>query len=199
MPRNFEEDTLLIATHNKGKIADLELLFKNIPVKILTANDIQISEPEETEKTFEGNARLKAIAAMKETGLPSLADDSGLCVEALNGAPGIYSARWAGPDRDWNMAIDKIKYALGDDPNRNAEFVSTLALAWPDGHVEIFEGKMKGKLVWPKRGLEGFGYDPIFQPDGHIMTFAEMTPKQKNSFSHRKIAMKKMIEACFSS
>jgi len=156
-----------------------------------------LPEPEETEKTFIGNAQLKSMAAAKGANLPALADDSGLAVSALDGAPGIYSARWAGPDKDFDMAMEKVQNGIGNHPDRRASFICALSLAWPDGHVENFEGKIDGEIVWPKRGRHGFGYDPIFQPKGYDETFGEMDPAKKHEMSHRADAFAQLVKACF--
>lgn len=195
--RKFDGDKLVIASHNKGKIAEIGDLLKEFGVEVISAGDLNVDEPEETETTFRGNAVLKAKHSAEATGLPALADDSGLAVTALDGAPGVYSARWAGQPRDFAMAMEKVHGALADNMDRSASFVCALALAWPDGHVEVFEGRVGGTIVWPMRGDKGFGYDPIFQPDGHDITFAEMEPEKKHSMSHRADAFRQMVKACF--
>lgn len=187
-------DQLLIATHNQGKVAEFEKLLTGLDIKIQSAADHDLPEPEETEKTFIGNALLKAHAAVKATGLPCLADDSGLCVDALDGAPGIYSARWAEGEngRDFNLAMQKVHDKLsGIDGTQSAYFIAVLALVYPDGQEEIFEGRALGHLCWPPRGEKGFGYDPIFIPDGYDVSFAEMEPSKKHAMSHRAIAVEK--------
>lgn len=195
--RKFDGDKLVIASHNKGKIAEIGDLLKEFGVEVISAGDLDVEEPEETETTFRGNAILKAKHSAEATGLPALADDSGLAVTALDGAPGVYSARWAGEPRDFNMAMEKVHGALADNMDRSARFICALALAWPDGHVEVFEGRVGGTIVWPMRGEKGFGYDPIFQPDGHDTTFAEMEPEQKHKMSHRADAFRQLVKACF--
>ena len=154
-------------------------------VKTISAGDLDLPEPIEDGDSFIANAEIKALASATAAKLPALSDDSGLEVEALNGDPGIYSARWAGPTKDFNVAMEKINEAMGDNNNRRANFTCALTLAWPDGHMESFEGKVFGNIVWPKRGERGFGYDPIFEPEGHSITFGEMEPEKKHSMSHR--------------
>lgn len=182
-------EELVIATHNKGKAREIaELLTPYIP-KFVTAGDLNLLEPEETGATFEANALLKAHTAAKASNRPALADDSGLAVHVLGGDPGIYSARWAkiegSPERDFNVAMQKVHDALGDAQDRSAEFVCVLALAWPDGRAETFRGTVAGNITWPARGDKGFGYDPIFVPDGYEQTFAEIDHAEKQSISHR--------------
>ena len=186
--------TLLIATHNQGKVAEFQQMLEGLEITLKSAADFNLPEPDETEETFIGNALLKARAAVQATGLPSLADDSGLCVDALNGAPGIYSARWGEtPEgRDFNMAMARVnKEAGGIDGTQTAHFTAVLALVYPDGREEVFEGIMKGHLCWPMRGSKGHGYDPIFIPEGYDLTCAEMEPVQKNEISHRALAVEK--------
>lgn len=197
MVRRFTEKKLIIASHNRGKIVEIAELLEPFGVEVVSAGDLGLPEPEETEKTFIGNAQLKSLAAAKGANLPALADDSGLAVSALDGAPGIYSARWAGPDRDFDMAMEKVEKAVGNHPDRRADFVCALSLAWPDGHVENFEGRVEGTIVWPKRGNQGFGYDPMFQPKGYEQTFGEMDPAKKHEMSHRADAFRKLVAACF--
>nr|WP_111301336.1 RdgB/HAM1 family non-canonical purine NTP pyrophosphatase [Paracoccus saliphilus] len=200
--RKFTERRLLVATHNAGKLAEMRALLAPYGVDVAGAADMGLGEPAETEDNFIGNARIKARAAMEATGLPVLADDSGICVDALGGAPGVYTADWAetGQGRDFGMAMERTWRALEDagaaDP-RLAQFRCTLVLMWPDGHDEVFEGVLPGQIVWPPRGAEGHGYDPIFQPQGHQQTMGEMTAEMKNSLSHRALAVAKMIEAAF--
>lgn len=206
MGRKFTEPKLLIASHNRGKVKEIAALVAGRDIEIVTAGDLGIDEPEETGETFRANAQLKAQAAVAATGLPSLADDSGLAVTALHGAPGIYSARWAGPARDFSLAMAKVNAALDEagaetPDQRRAAFVALMALAWPDGHIEFFEGRIEGVLVWPPRGGNGFGYDPMFMPDGHSRTFGEMSPEEKRGtgggLSHRARALALMADACF--
>lgn len=194
--RKFDSDTLLIATHNKGKAREIaELLVPYIP-HFMMAGDLDLPEPEETGKTFAENAILKARAAALASGKIALADDSGLAVHALGGDPGIYSARWGGAEKDFNLAMRKVQEALGDNPDRSASFVCVLALGWPDGHAEVFEGRVHGQIVWPMRGEKGFGYDPIFVPDGYTQTFAQMEPFEKQKISHRARAFEMLVENC---
>jgi len=195
-PRHFVGDTLVIASHNQGKVREIAELLGAYVAKFPSAGDLALAEPDETEDSFVGNAVLKARAAAVGSNLPALADDSGLVVPALGGAPGIYSARWAGPDKDFGLAMRRGEQELGDgDPA--AHFVCALALAWPDGHVEAVEGKVFGRLVFPPRGDRGFGYDPIFIPTGFDTTFAEMDPTAKHSMSHRADAFRQLVERCF--
>jgi XTP/dITP diphosphohydrolase len=197
MARHFDEKRLVIASHNPGKVREIGELLAAFDVEVVSAGALNLAEPEETENTFIGNAILKAKASATGAGLPALADDSGLAVTALNGDPGIYSARWAGPDKDFGVAMQMVQDDLGDSPDRSAKFVCALALAWPDGHVESFQGEVHGAISWPPRGEKGFGYDPIFVPDGHDTTFAEMEPEAKHAMSHRAVAFRQLVEACF--
>lgn len=194
-------DTLIIASHNAGKVSEIAALLEPYKIACQSAGACGLAEPEETETSFVSNARLKACAAASATGMIALADDSGLCVDALSGAPGIHSARWAGPNRDFTQAMVRIEHALKESGQhtRSAFFVCALALAWPDGHTETFEGKVFGTLVWPPRGDQGFGYDPFFQPRGHDLTFGEMAPARKHSLSHRASAFDQLIRACLGS
>ena len=194
--------TLLFATHNAGKTAEMRELFAPIGVSIVSAADAGLPEPEETEATFVGNARIKAHAAAKATGLVALADDSGLCVDALGGDPGVRTADWAeGPGgRDFMRAMTRTHAALvaarASEPWA-AEFRCTLVLAWPDGQDEVYEGHVRGRLVWPIRGVLGHGYDPMFMPEGADLTFAEMAPGRKNAISHRVQALRQLIARRF--
>jgi len=197
MTRVFDGDTLVLATHNKGKVVELQDMLCGAPIRIVTAGDLNLPEPEETGTTFAENASLKALAAARAANLPALADDSGLCVNALGGDPGLYSARWAGPDKDFDFAMGRVNELLGDNPDRSAYFIAVLALAWPDGHVELSEGRVEGELVWPKRGEGGFGYDPMFLPDGYTQTFGEMSAADKKAISHRQRALTGMVGRCF--
>ncbi|MFC0217983.1 XTP/dITP diphosphohydrolase [Pseudochelatococcus lubricantis] len=183
------EGRLVVASHNPGKLREMRELLAPYHIEAVSAGELHLPEPDETGTTFAENAALKAHAAATATGLPAFADDSGLCVEALDGAPGIFSARWAGPDKDFPAAIARIERELErrgalDDAGRRAHFVSALVVAWPDGHEELFEGRVFGKLVFPARGDRGFGYDPIFQPEGYDITFGEMSSEQKHGWSH---------------
>lgn len=201
--RRFREKALVLATHNKGKLAEIQDLLRPFDIAVKSAGDLGLPEPDETETTFVGNARIKAHAAAAATGLPALADDSGITVDALGGAPGVYTADWAETPqgRDFVMAMTRV-WAELEAKNapfpRLAQFRSTLVLAWPDGHDEIFDGVMEGEVIWPMRGTNGHGYDPIFVPKGQNMTFAEMDSAAKNAISHRGRAFSKMIAGCFS-
>jgi XTP/dITP diphosphohydrolase len=202
------EGKLVIATHNPGKLAEMRELLAPHGIEAVSAGDLELDEPEETGKTFIANARIKAIAAAKAAGLPAFADDSGLVVDALDGAPGIYSARWAGPNKDFNDAMSRIERLLQErgatmPDKRGAHFVSALCVAWPDDHLEEVEARADGTLVWPPRGTAGFGYDPMFQPDGYTRTFGEMTSIEKHGLpplglglSHRARAFVKLAEIC---
>jgi XTP/dITP diphosphohydrolase len=196
MPRRFEGGKLVIASHNAGKITEIAALLAPYRVEALGAAALDLPEPEETELTFEGNAALKAHAAAEATGLAALADDSGLVVPALGGAPGIYSARWAGPNRDFGVAMARVHRELGDK-DRAASFVSALALAWPDGEEVLFRGEIAGTLTFPPRGGNGFGYDPMFIPEGYDRTFGELPYVVKYAIDHRARAFGKLVEAVF--
>jgi XTP/dITP diphosphohydrolase len=187
---------LAIATHNEGKRREIEALLAPFGIEIVGAGALGLPEPEETGDSFEANAELKARAAADAGGLPALADDSGLVVPALNGAPGIYSARWAGPQRDFALAMARVERELAGNPDRRAYFVAVLALAWPGGAIETWRGEVQGTLVWPPRGGNGFGYDPMFRPDGETMTYGEMSPAEKNRTNHRARAFAKFRAAC---
>jgi len=191
---------LLAATHNKGKVSELKDLFEPHGFQVVSALELGLDEPEETEATFAGNALLKARAAMRATGLPALSDDSGLAVTALGGEPGIYSARWAGEPRDFYRAMERVESELqaSGSPDRSAKFVCALAVAWPDGQEAVFEGEVHGTLVWPPRGEKGFGYDPVFVATGEMITFGEMDPDRKHAMSHRADAVKKLRAALLS-
>jgi XTP/dITP diphosphohydrolase len=199
---------LVIATHNPGKLAEMRELLAPYQIEAISAGDMGLNEPEESGTTFRANARIKAQAAADASGLPAFADDSGLVVDALGGAPGIHSARWAGADKNFRAAMETIEEKLRERgalraERRGAHFVSALCVAWPDGHVEEFEGRVDGTLVWPPRGDKGFGYDPMFLPDGHARTFGEMPSEEKHGLpprgkglSHRARAFRKLAEAC---
>lgn len=200
--RKFASDQLVLATHNAGKLEELANLLAPFGVSTVSAAALGLPEPLETEDSFVGNARLKARNACSLSGIPALADDSGICIDALGGAPGVYTADWAEtPDgRDFNMAMQKTwerLEAVDARYPRSARFCCTLVLSWPDGHDEIFEGVMAGQIIWPMRGNLGHGFDPIFQPDGHATTFGEMDRWQKNKISHRGRAIEKLITGCF--
>ncbi|MBR9650428.1 RdgB/HAM1 family non-canonical purine NTP pyrophosphatase [Thalassovita aquimarina] len=202
MQRKFDGDQLVLASHNKGKLREIAALLAPFGITVTSAADHGLEEPEETEDTFAGNARIKAHYAAKQTGLPALSDDSGITIEALDGAPGVYTADWAETPngRDFPMAMEKT-WNLLEEKNapfpRKAAFNCTLCLAWPDGHDEIFEGKVEGQVTWPMRGEQGFGYDPIFVPDGFDITFGEMDPEKKQDMSHRADAFRKLVKGCF--
>ena len=205
--RKLAPGRLVIASHNQGKVREIRALLEPYGIEPLSAGDLGLPEPEETGTSFAENALLKARASAEGADCVALADDSGLCVTALGGKPGVYTADWAerqrfegAPGRDWYMAMGKVEGLLaeqGPDIDRSACFVATLALAWPDGHSEVFEGRVEGKLVWPPRGELGFGYDPVFQPNGFEQTFAELDPAQKQAMSHRADAFRKLVEGCF--
>jgi len=200
--RIFRETRLVVASHNPGKVREIGELLRPLGVETVSAADLGLPEPEETETTFEGNARLKARAAAQASGLPALADDSGLTVAALGGEPGIYSARWAETPqgRDFGHAMRTVwrkLEAIGAPEPRRAAFVCALTLAWPDGHDETVLGTCAGRLVWPPRGDRGFGYDPVFMPEGHAITFGEMEPERKHTISHRADAFRQLVTACF--
>ncbi len=202
MSRTLAPGRLVIASHNEGKLREIRALLEPFGIEPVSAASLGIPEPEETGTTFIANAELKARASAELSGLPALADDSGLCVDALGGDPGIYSARWAEVDgkRDFGVAMARVNEkleALGPDASRDAHFVCALSLAWPDGHVESFEGKVHGALVWPPRGERGFGYDPQFVPNGHAITFGEMDPDAKHAMSHRADAFAQLVAAVF--
>lgn len=183
---------LVLATHNPGKVVELAELLNPHGLEVVSAGELDLPEPEETETTFIGNARLKALAAATASGLPAIADDSGLCVDALDGAPGIYSARWAGPGKDFTVAMTRVNDELGDHP-RTAHFICALCVAWPDGHTETVEGRVDGTLLWPPRGANGFGYDPMFLMDGHAQTYGEMTRAEKEADNHRARAFRQLV------
>ncbi|MCB1680511.1 MAG: RdgB/HAM1 family non-canonical purine NTP pyrophosphatase [Rhodospirillales bacterium] len=193
MPILHPDERLLVATHNPGKAREIRDLLGPYVGSVITSGELGLAEPEETGRTFEENAVLKARSASAESGMVALADDSGLSVSALNGDPGIYSARWAGPEKDFTRAMEKIHRLLGDCEDRSASFICVLALAWPDGPVRTFEGRVNGTIVWPPCGEKGFGYDPVFVPDGYSRTFAEMEPADKHRISHRAKAFEKLL------
>jgi XTP/dITP diphosphohydrolase len=198
MARPFTGDRLVIASHNPGKVEEITALLAPFAIDAVSAAALGIAEPEETGDSFEANAALKARAAAEASGLPAIADDSGLVVPALGGAPGIYSARWAGPAKDFRIAMQRVHRELADQ-DRTARFVAVLALAWPDGGLELFRGAVAGKLVWPPRGERGFGYDPIFVPEGGVATFGEIDPARKHRISHRARAFAKLVGGCLRS
>jgi XTP/dITP diphosphohydrolase len=202
MSRRFTGDKLVIASHNRGKLEEFSSLLAPLGVTCVSAGDLGLPEPEETEDTFLGNARIKAHAAARASGLPALSDDSGLTVDALDGAPGVFTADWAQTPqgRDFHQAMAKtwshLEYLKAPYP-RSAQFRCTLVLAWPDGHDEWVEGVAPGQLVWPGRGADGHGYDPIFQPEGQVRTFAELSAAEKNAISHRARAVSALLRKCF--
>ena len=198
--RRFAGPRLIIASHNSGKLREIAALIEPYDIATVGAAELGLAEPEETGATFVENAELKARAAAAASGEAALADDSGLVVAALGGAPGIHSARWAetARGRDFAAAMARVEAELGDNSDRRAHFTAVLALAWPDGHSESFEGRVDGALVFPPRGTRGFGYDPVFLPDGHDLTFGEMEPDEKHAISHRADAFAKLVAACFS-
>lgn len=198
MHRKFTAKKLLLASGNSGKVKEITALLAPFAIEVISAKDYNLEEPEETGSTFIENAEIKARYYGAATGLPALADDSGLCVEALGGRPGIYSARWAGETKDFTLAAKKIESELGESKNRDAYFACALSLYWPeDGHVESFEGTVHGALTFPGRGEKGFGYDPIFIAKGYNQTFAEISPEEKHKISHRADAFRKLIASCF--
>ncbi len=192
-------DRLVVASHNPGKLAEFEALLGRCGLQLVSAGALGLAEPDETEHSFAGNARLKAQAAAHASGHPAIADDSGFCVRALDSAPGIYSARWAGPARDFGLAMRRVREAVAasNTPADDAAwFVCVLCLAWPDGHEQCFEGRIDGSLCWPPQGQNGHGYDPVFRPAGQTMRFAEMSDAEKNTISHRARAFARFAEAC---
>jgi XTP/dITP diphosphohydrolase len=202
MSRKLEPGKLVIASHNQGKVKEIRALLAPFGIDPVSAGDLGLPEPDETEDSFIGNALIKARASAAGSGIVALADDSGLMVDALGGAPGVYTADWAETPqgRDWYMAMQKVEdrlVALGPNTPRGAQFVCTLAIVWPDGHHEVFEGKTQGSLTWPPRGTLGFGYDPVFVPAGYDQTFAEIAPEAKHAVSHRADAFAKLVAALF--
>jgi len=200
MQLDLPDNRLVVASHNQGKVREISALLAPLNLKVISAGELGLPEPEETEVTFKGNARLKAEAAMQASGLAALADDSGLCVDALDGAPGIYSARWAGPGKDFTIAMCKVEKELVAagavaPAGRSAQFVCALCLALPGRFSRVFTGTVHGEMVWPPRGRHGFGYDPAFRPDGHDVTFGEMQPDVKHAMSHRAQAFGLLLEA----
>jgi XTP/dITP diphosphohydrolase len=188
---------LVLASHNPGKLVELTDLLRPYRIDIVSAGALGLAEPEETAPDFAGNARIKALAAATATGLPAFSDDSGFCVAALGGQPGVLSARWAGPDKDFSKAMRLVHQRAGDAADKRAWFIAALCLAWPDGHTETFVGRVDGTMVWPPLGDQGFGYDPMFVPDGGNQTFGEMVPDAKHAVSHRARAFAQVMAACF--
>jgi len=200
--RKLQPGRLVIASHNQGKVREIRALLAPFGIEPVAASDLGLPEPEETGTTFAENALIKARASAEGSGIVALADDSGLCVDALGGEPGVYTADWAETPqgRDWELAMRKVEdsmEALGSNVDRSARFVCTLALCWPDGETALFEGQISGHLTWPPRGELGFGYDPVFVPEGHDQTFAEIEPEEKHAISHRAEAFKKLVNALF--
>jgi len=200
MARRLTEKRIVVASHNAGKVREINDLLHPFGLEAVSAGELNLPEPEETEETFIGNALLKARAAATASGLPALSDDSGLAVDALDGAPGIHSARYAGPDRDFGFAMQRLNREMiaSGRPERTARFICALALVWPDGEEVAFEGRVEGEITWPPRGAHGFGYDPVFQPHGHDISFGEMDPEAKHGMSHRADAFRQLIAACLS-
>lgn len=210
--RKLDTKTIVVASHNSGKIREIEDLIGPFGFSAKSAAELKFDEPDETGTTFEENAAIKALASAKASGLPALSDDSGLVIDALDGAPGVYTANWAEKEdgtRDFAMAMEKVEKALVEKgateaEDRTARFVSVLCLAWPDGHTELFRGEVEGSVVWPPRGDKGFGYDPVFQPEGYATTFGEMSAEEKHGWkpgdatalSHRARAFKIFVETC---
>ncbi len=198
-PRPFEGRTLVVASHNEGKVDEIRALLAPFRIEIASARELDLPEPVEDGASFAANAKIKALSAARLSGLPALADDSGLCVPDLDGAPGIHSARWAGANKDFTSAMEKVHSDLTarGATDARAHFWCALCLAWPDGRCDIFEGRVEGALVWPLRGISGFGYDPMFLADGESETFGEMDPARKHDISHRARAFESLIDACF--
>lgn len=205
MSRRFEEPRLVLATHNAGKLAEIRVLLAPLGVEVISSGELGLPEPVEDGDSFAANAAIKAMAAVEASGLPALADDSGIEVFGLDGQPGIVSARWAGPGGDFNHAMDRVhrelvkRFGAFERADKRARFVAMLCLAWPDGHQEFAEGEVMGELVYPPRGAGGFGYDPMFRPEGRSETFGEMPASGKRSLSHRARAVDRLITQCFDS
>jgi XTP/dITP diphosphohydrolase len=198
MARRLEPGArLVLASHNPGKLREIAALLRPIGIDVVSAGDLGLPEPPEDAPDFAGNARIKALAAAQATGLPALSDDSGFCVAALDGAPGVFSARWAGPTKDFAAAMAEVHRRMGDAADRRAWFIAALCLGWPDGHTETFLGRVDGTAVWPPRGDRGFGYDAMFLPIGGAETFGEMDPEAKHAVSHRARAFAQILAACF--
>ncbi len=195
--RLTQGERLVVASHNTGKLAEIAELLAPLGMEAVSAGELGLAEPDEPAPDFVGNARIKALAAATASGLPALADDSGFCLAALGGAPGVLSARWAGPGRDFGVAMARVNTELGDTADRRAWFVSVLCLAWPDGHTETFMGREPGQAVWPPRGGNGFGYDAMFVPTGASKTFGEMAAAEKNAQNHRSRAFAQLLASCF--
>lgn len=189
-------ERLVLASHNPGKLAEIADLVRPFGLEVVSAGELGLPEPEEDAPDFVGNARIKALAAARSSGLPALADDSGFCVAALDGRPGVHSARWAGPGKDFAAAMARVNREMGEASDRGAWFIAALCLGWPDGHTETFVGRVDGSVVWPPRGSFGFGYDPMFLPDGANLTFGEMAAEAKHAVSHRARAFAQVVAAC---
>ena len=185
---------IVLASHNAGKLREFSTLLAESGITVISAAELNLPEPEETEETFTGNAAIKALAAARASGLPALADDSGFCVAALDNRPGVYSARWGGPTKDMQIAMDRVHQEMGDSADHRAFFVAALCLAWPDGETRTAQGECHGTVVWPPRGDHGHGYDPMFVPEGGNRTFAEMTEAEKNAISHRGRALEQFLK-----
>jgi len=188
---------LVLASHNQGKLAELFDMLRPFGIEVVSAGALGLPEPDETAPDFAGNARIKALAAAIATGLPAFSDDSGFCTAALGGEPGVLSARWGGPAKDFAKAMALVNERVGDAADRRAWFVAALCLAWPDGHTDTFVGRVDGTMVWPPRGDKGFGYDPMFLPEGGSLTFGEMDPEAKHAVSHRARAFVQVMASCF--
>ena len=188
---------IVLASHNAGKLREFSTLLAESGITVISAAELNLPEPEETEETFTGNAAIKALAAARASGLPALADDSGFCVAALDNRPGVYSARWGGPTKDMQIAMNRVHQEMGDSADHRAFFVAALCLAWPDGETRTVQGECHGTVSWPPRGDHGHGYDPMFVPEGGSRTFAEMTEAEKNAISHRGRALRAFINTCF--
>jgi XTP/dITP diphosphohydrolase len=197
MPRRLAPGSrLVLASHNKGKLREIADLVRPFAVEVVSAADLGLPEPEEDAPDFAGNARIKALAAARATGLPALSDDSGFCVAALGGDPGVFSARWAGSAKDFTLAMAEVHRRMPEEASPTAWFIAALCLAWPDGHTEVFEGRVDGDVIWPPRGERGFGYDPMFVPEGGMLSFGEMAPEEKHAISHRARAFSLLVAAC---
>jgi XTP/dITP diphosphohydrolase len=193
----FPGARLVLASHNPGKLREIEALLHPLGIDVVSAAALGLAEPVEDAPDFAGNARIKALAAARASGLPALSDDSGFCVAALNGAPGVHSARWAGPEKDFAGAMQRVHERMGSETDPRAWFIAALCLGWPDGHTETFIGRVDGSVAWPPRGDKGFGYDPMFLPIGGTLTFGEMKPDAKHQVSHRARAFAQVLAACF--
>jgi XTP/dITP diphosphohydrolase len=200
MARLLAQDApLVLASHNPGKLTEIADLLRPYRLEVVSATHLGLPEPEETADDFVGNAQIKALAAARGSGRVALADDSGFCTAALDGAPGVFSARWAGPTKDFALAMAEVARRIGDHPDRRAWFACALSLAWPDGHTESFFARAEGHLCWPPRGAHGFGYDPMFVPLGATLSYGEMPPAEKHAVSHRARAFAQLIAACLPS